>query len=156
MLELELTAVLVLYGLLFLVWPAERRRHAGAILALLVALVGLAWVLPDLLAGALGAETRSAANPVAGGPLVASVPALAVLSEVRTTLLWPLTLGWSAELVVGTLWFARRRALRPLFVPALIAALFVLAVAILTQLHGTTGTRRFLVAACAVGVIAAV
>ncbi len=157
MLELELTGVLVLYGLIFLVWPAQRRLHAAAIVVLLVMLVGFVWVLPDVVAGhgAFRSEATSAANPIVGGPELAAVPAWATISEIHKMLLWPLVLGWLAELITGAVSLVRHRVIRPLLAPTAIAALFVAGVALLTQLHRATGTTRFLVAACSVGIVAA-
>ncbi len=158
MLELELIGAMALYGLIFLVWPARRRLRALVNLALLGVLVALAWTLPYLLTGrgALKSAANTAAVPTAGGPLLTRVPALATITEVHKMLFWPLVAGWIAELLIGTFWLARRRSWRPLFLPALIAGLFVLGVAATAQLHRTTGTTRFLVAATAVGVVVAV
>lgn len=156
LMELEIAAVAACYGLAFLVWPSGRRARGAVGMAALLLVIAACWMLPDLLStGNALRSVKIARNATLGGPELARVPFLATLRGARGMVLWPVSIGWLAEIALGATLAVRRRVLRPLFAPALVAGLFVVGCALLAQLHMMTGNTRFMVGAAAVGVVVA-
>jgi hypothetical protein len=147
LLELDLIAFVLLY-LLFYQWYLHRRRWTTVLALVTVGvLTALAWTLPDLISsGDLLRSAGLAKIPSDGGPLLTSVPGWDVIREVGSLTLAPVAIGWCAELVADAWSLVRRKVMRPLFVPTVGTALFMLGEAVATQLRITTGNSRYLLA----------
>ena len=131
---------LILYGAW--VWRTDRR---AVIVAAIV--VPLLWFGPDVVGagGALGASHNALGDPSPGSAKLASIPALAVLSDTKTVLTLPaVILALIGAALAGPL--ARRILLGAVAWVAIVAAMTV---------AGYAGNPRYLVAAAALGAVLA-
>ncbi len=154
--RVELLAFLALYGALALLRRAPRRRLAAVTVAALLAVVPLAWLLPDAVGS--GDVFRSAVRATyesQGGPLLSTVPGLAALSEAWRTLIWPLVVAFGVDSLASLFAWVKYRRLRPTVWLACGAWGLLGLEAVMVQLHLDTGAPRYLLPGVALAAVVA-
>jgi hypothetical protein len=155
--RIELGVFMAAYGGWWVFTEAERRAWAGIVVVALLAVVPLAWLLPDLITS--GDALRSAAaatHESQGGPLLSRYPGLASLGDATTVLIAPLALAWAAEIVAGLVAIVRGvKRRRPTFDLAIAALALVVIEAVMAQGRVATGAVRYELPAVAVGSVVA-
>jgi hypothetical protein len=143
--RVELSAFLAMYAVAALVKTARRPRVAALTAAGLLALVPVAWLLPDLIgSGDLFRSAVRATYESQGGPLLSSVPGLAALSEASKMLVWPLVVAFVVDSAASLYAWARYRRVRPTVWLACGAWGLLALEAVMVQLHLDTGAPRYL------------
>lgn len=121
----------------------RRRPRWRPILALVAALIPLAWFVPEALgSGDLLRSGARARIPEPGHPALAPVPALASLAQALPLVAWPLWLGTGALLVMGALPGPHRRTSLPALLPAVAGGAWLAIVAVMAQ-AGFSGEPRY-------------
>ena len=148
----EVWPFLALYGLF--VWMRNPKRRPMIVVTLL--LLPVLWFGAELWgSGDLLRSARRAQQPTQGGPLLESVPALAVLRNARDYLIAPFQVAALVAVLAAAGAFAARRGLLLARGLTIVAAAWLALVALATQLRLQAGDARYLIVVASMGSVLA-